>query len=255
MQWRHPDVVFLAEAFTRPPVMAKLAEVGFSQSYTYFTWRTTAPELREYVEELALSSRADFMRPSFWPNTPDILSGPLRNGPPAAFKVRLLLAALLVPSYGVYSGYELMESEPMSSGDEEYFHSEKYEVRTRHYDDPRSLAPWISAINEIRHRHAAFARLRNITFHTTSNDNLLCWSKASDDGSDVVLVVANLDPWEAHEATLGLDLDALGVPWDSPFEAYDELAGRSFTWQGPHPYVHLDPYDEVAHVLALRPLS
>ena len=251
----HPDVVFLAEAFTRPPVMAKLAEVGFSQSYTYFTWRTTAADLRAYVEETALSPKADYMRPNFWPNTPDILSGPLRNGPPPAFKVRLLLAALLVPSYGVYSGYELMESEPMSQANEEYFHSEKYEVRARNYDDPRSLAPWIAGINEIRRRHPAFSRLRNIQFHAASDPNLLCWSKVSDDGSDVVLVVANLDPWQTRDGTLSIDLGALGLPWDRPFEAYDELTNQSFTWQGPEPYVRLDPYAEVAHVLHLRPLS
>jgi starch synthase (maltosyl-transferring) len=255
VQAQHPDVVFLAEAFTRPPVMSKLAEVGFSQSYTYFTWRTTAAELREYVEEVALSPRADYMRPNFWPNTPDILSGPLRNGPPAAFKVRLLLAALLVPSYGVYSGYELMENEPMSQDNEEYFHSEKYELRQRDVDDPRTLAPYLAGVNEIRRRHPAFARLRNVQFHDTTNGALLCWSKVSDDGSDVVLVVANLDPWSTQDATLDLDLDALGVPWDAPFEAYDELTGQSFTWRGPNPYVRLDPYDEVAHVLHVRPLS
>ena len=255
IQKKHPDVLFLAEAFTRPPVMAKLAEVGFTQSYTYFTWRTGGTDLRSYVEEVALSPKAEFMRPNFWPNTPDILSGPLRNGPPPAFKVRLLLAALLVPSYGVYSGYELMESEPMSQTNEEYFHSEKYEIRTRQYDDPRSLAPWIAGINEIRRRHPAFSRLRNIAFHDTSNEHILCWSKVSEDHSDVMLMVANLDPWSTQEATLSIDLGALGLPWDRPFEAYDELTGQSFTWQGPNPWVRLDPWDEVAHVLHLRGLG
>ena len=125
----HPDVVFLSEAFTRPKVMAKLAEIGFTQSYTYFTWRTAAWELREYVDEVAHGPTADYMRPNFWPNTPDILSGPLRNGPPAAFLVRFLLAATLVPSYGVYGGYELYENEPASEANEEYLHSEKYEIR------------------------------------------------------------------------------------------------------------------------------
>jgi starch synthase (maltosyl-transferring) len=251
----HPDIVFLAEAFTRPPVMSKLAEVGFSQSYTYFTWRTTASDLREYVEEVALSPRADYMRPNFWPNTPDILSGPLRNGPPPAFKVRLLLAALLVPSYGVYSGYELMESEPMSADNEEYFHSEKFEVRQRNLDDPRSIAPFLAAINEIRRKHPAFSRLQNLHFHEANNESMLCWSKVSDDGSDVVLVVANLDPWRTQETTLDLDLGALLVPSDSPFEAFDELTGSSFTWLGSQPYVRLDPYDEVAHVLHVRAIT
>ncbi|HEX7165740.1 MAG TPA: maltotransferase domain-containing protein [Acidimicrobiales bacterium] len=255
VQKANPDVVFLAEAFTRPPVMAKLAEVGFSQSYTYFTWRTGGADLRAYVEEVALSDKADYMRPNFWPNTPDILSGPLRNGTPPAFKVRLLLAALLVPSYGIYSGYELMENEPMSQTNEEYFHSEKYEIRARDYDDPRSLASWIAGINEIRRRHPAFSRLRNIQFHGSSNPNILCWSKVSDDGSDVVLVVANVDPWTTQDATLSLDLGSLGLAWDRPFEAYDELTGESYTWQGPNPFVRLDPWHEVAHVLHLRGLG
>ncbi|HVM06874.1 MAG TPA: maltotransferase domain-containing protein [Acidimicrobiales bacterium] len=255
VQKEHPDVLFLAEAFTRPPVMAKLAEVGFSQSYTYFTWRVGGADIQEYVEEVALSHKADFMRPNFWPNTPDILSGPLRNGTPQAFKLRLLLAALLVPSYGVYSGYELIENEPMSASNEEYFHSEKYEIRQRNYDDPRSIAPFLAGINEIRRRHPAFSRLRNIQFHPTTNPNILCWSKVSDDRSDVVLVVANLDPWSTQDASLDLDLPSLGLSWDRPFEAYDELSGQSFTWQGGHPYVRLDPWHEVAHVLHLRGLG
>ena len=255
IQKTHPDVLFLAEAFTRPAVMAKLAEVGFTQSYTYFTWRVGADELQEYVEEVALSSKADFMRPNFWPNTPDILSGPLRNGPPPAFKVRLLLAAMLVPSYGVYSGYELMENEPMSQANEEYFHSEKYEIRKRNYDDPRTIAPFLAGVNEIRRRHPAFARLRNIRFHGSTNPNILCWSKVSEDGSDVMLMVANLDPWSTQDASLDIDLGALGLPWDRPFEAYDELSGQSFTWQGRYPYVRLDPWQDVAHVLHLRGLG
>jgi starch synthase (maltosyl-transferring) len=255
VQAEHPDVIFLAEAFTRPKVMSKLAEVGFSQSYTYFTWRTGKQELIEYVEEIAHGPKADFMRPNFWPNTPDILAHPLRNGPPSAFKLRVLLAATLVPSYGVYSGYELIENEPMSDTNEEYFHSEKYEIRSRDWDDPRSIAPCFTALNRIRHRHPAMQRLRNVQFHNTTSDSIIAYSKVSEDGSDVVLVVANLDPWHAHECTLELDLEALGLSADQPFEAYDEMTRQSFTWRGPEPFVRLDPYDEVAHVLHLRPLS
>ncbi|MDQ1444334.1 MAG: hypothetical protein QOI20_798, partial [Acidimicrobiaceae bacterium] len=150
VQSEHPDVIFLSEAFTRPAVMAKLAEIGFSQSYTYFTWRTSKFELTEYLEEIAHSRKADFMRPNFWPNTHDILSGPLRNGPPAAFKTRLVLAATLVPSYGIYSGYELMENEPMSDANEDYMNSEKYEIKHRDWADPTSIAPYITRINAIR---------------------------------------------------------------------------------------------------------
>jgi starch synthase (maltosyl-transferring) len=255
VQKDNPDVLFLAEAFTRPRVMAKLAEVGFSQSYTYFTWRTQSDELREYLDELAHGPVADYMRPNFWPNTPDNLAGPLRNGTPAAFKQRLVLAAMLTPSYGIYSGYELIENEPMSDTNEEYFHSEKYEIRKRDWDDPRSIADCITKVNAIRRRHPALQRLRNVRFHDTTNPNLLAFSKSSEEGSDVVLTIVNLDPWHAQEGTLALELDELGLPWDRPFEAYDELSNQSFTWQGPEPYVRLDPYADVAHVLHLRPLS
>jgi starch synthase (maltosyl-transferring) len=249
VQAEHPDVLFLAEAFTRPKVMAKLAEVGFSQSYTYFTWREQAWELREYLQELIAS--ADYMRPNFWPNTPDILSGPLRNGPPAAFKQRLVLAACLSPAYGIYSGYELCENEPMSEGNEEYLFSEKYEVKARDWSDPRSLAPWIGLVNEIRRRHPALHWLRNIHFHATTNENVLAWSKHTDDRSDVVLAVTNLDPWDTQDAVITLDLGLLGLPWDQPYEAYDELTGQTFTWQGSSPYVRLDPH-QAAHILHLR---
>ncbi len=255
VQAEHPDVLFLAEAFTRPKVMAKLAEVGFSQSYTYFTWRTAAEELEEYLTEIALGPKADYMRPNFWPNTPDILAGPLRNGTSAAFKQRAILAAMLSPSYGVYSGYELIENEPMSDSNEEYFHSEKYEIRHRNWDDPRSISGFFQQINEIRRRHPALQRLRNLRFHPATNPDLLAFSKVSDDGADVVLVVVNLDPWSTQEGTLDLDLPSLGLAWEQTFEAYDELSLQSFTWQGPTPYVRLDPVREVAHVLHLHPLS
>ena len=254
----HPDVVFLAEAFTRPKMMAKLAEVGFSQSYTYFTWRTTGPELRGYLEELAHGPVADYMRPNLWPNTPDILSGPLRLGPRAAFAIRLVLAATLSPSYGIYSGYELCENEPASPDNEEYRHSEKYELRSRPWGDPASLAPLVGQLNDIRRRHPALGELRTIAFHHTNDPALLAYSKRSssagsggDTGGDTVLVVVNLDPHAAHADWLGLDLEALGVAADAPYEAFDELTGVSYTWQGATPYVRLDPALP-AHVLSLR---
>ncbi|TMM15791.1 MAG: alpha-1,4-glucan--maltose-1-phosphate maltosyltransferase [Actinobacteria bacterium] len=248
----HPDVIFLAEAFTRPKVMAKLAEVGFSQSYTYFTWRNEAWELREYLQELTAGPVADYMRPSFWPNTPDILSGPLRRGPPAAFKMRLVLAATMVPSYGIYSGYELFENEPASDTNEEYSHSEKYEIKRRDWSRPDSLAPWIGVVNSIRRRHPAFWNLRNLTFHHSTNSQVLAYSKQTDDRSDVVLMVVNLDPSTTQESTLGLDLGLLGLGHDELFEAVDELTGKVFGWSGPNPYVRLDPSQEPAHVLHLR---
>ncbi|HUP69146.1 MAG TPA: alpha-1,4-glucan--maltose-1-phosphate maltosyltransferase [Acidimicrobiales bacterium] len=251
VQAQHADVLFLAEAFTRPKVMAKLAEVGFTQSYTYFTWRTAAHELQEYMEELAHGPLADYMRPNFWPNTPDILSAPLRNGPPAAFKQRLVLAATMTPSYGIYSGYELYENAPASDTNEEYDRSEKYEVKERDWDQPGSLAPFLATINDIRRRHPALQALRNITFHASANPSVIAYSKHTDDRSDVVLLVVNLDPLAAQETTLDLDLGLLGLPWDSPYDAYDELAGQAYRWSGSHPYVLLDP-DQAAHVLHLR---
>jgi starch synthase (maltosyl-transferring) len=249
----HPDVLFLSEAFTRPKLMAKLAEVGFTQSYTYFTWRTEPWELRAYVDELAYGPTADYMRPNFWPNTPDILSGPLRHGPPAAFLVRHVLAATLVPSYGVYSGYELFENEPASDANEEYLHSEKYQLRPRDWARPDSMAPVIARVNEIRRRHPAFRWLRNIRFHGSSNERFLVWTKGHVDDGDLVLVVVNLDPHQAQETVLDLDLGAVGLPWQGPLQAHDELTDQSYTWDGGRPYVRLDPTQgQVAHIMALR---
>ena len=250
IQRDHPDVVFLSEAFTRPKVMAKLAEVGFTQSYTYFTWRTAAWELREYVEEVAHGPTADFMRPNFWPNTPDILSGPLRNGPPAAFRLRYLLAATLVPSYGLYSGYELYENEPASELNEEYLHSEKYEVRERDWGRADSMAPLVATVNGIRRRHPAFRWLRNVRFHTSSNESFLAYTRGHVHDGDLVLVVVNLDPHHAQETVLDLDLGAVGLPWQGPLTVRDELTGDTYLWDGNRPYIRLDPNaGQVAHVL------
>ncbi len=251
----HPEVVLLSEAFTRPKVMARLAEAGFSQSYTYFTWRTEqhGPEgLWAYMEELAHGPVADYMRPNFWPNTPDILSDPLRFGPPAAFALRLVLAATLSPSYGVYSGYELYENVPASARNEEYLNSEKYEIKDRDYGRPDSLVPLMTMLNDIRRRHPALHRLRSIRFHTTSNPAIVAYSKLSDDSSDAVLMVVNLDPYWPQDATLYLDLPALDLPADRPYPVHDELSGEWYQWAGTTAYVRLDPTYRVAHVLDLK---
>jgi starch synthase (maltosyl-transferring) len=253
VQREHPAVIFLAEAFTRPKVMAKLAEIGFSQSYTYFTWRTDqhGPEgLRAYLEELA-GAKADYMRPNFWPNTPDIVSGPLRNGPPAAFALRLVLAATMAPSWGIYSGYELYENQPASETNEEYLLSEKYEIKHRNWQRPNTLAPLIARINGIRRRHPALQRLRGIQFHDTSNPYVIAYSKVSEDGDDVMLIVVTLDPYHLQDAILDLDLAALGLPADRPFDVHDELSGEAFSWWGPNPYVRLEPWERVAHMLTV----
>jgi starch synthase (maltosyl-transferring) len=249
----HPDVIFLSEAFTRPVVMAKLAEVGFTQSYTYFTWRNEAWELRDYVEELAHGPAAGYLRPNFWTNTPDILSGPLRHGPPAAFLLRFVLAATLVPSYGMYSGYELFENEPASESNEEYLNSEKYEIRTRDWQRADTMAPFIARVNEIRRRHPAFRWLGNIRFHHSTNDQFLVWSKGHLADGDLVLVVVNLDPHRTQETVLDLDLAAIGLPGSGPYQARDELTDETYRWNGPSPYVRLDPgRGQVAHILSLH---
>jgi starch synthase (maltosyl-transferring) len=249
---KHPDVILLSEAFTKPRVMAKLAEVGFTQSYTYFTWRSSAWELREYVEELAYGPTAGYLRPNFWPNTPDILAGPLRDGPPAAFRVRFLLAATLVPNYGMYSGYELYENEPASDDNEEYLNSEKYELRRRDWGRADSLAPFITQINDVRRRHPAFQQLDNIRFHQADDDRFLVYSKGDVASGDLVLVVVNLDPHEAHGTTLGLDLGGMGLPGSGKYYAHDELTGETFAWEGSRPFVLLDPHaGQIAHVLSL----
>jgi starch synthase (maltosyl-transferring) len=253
VHYRHPDVVFLAEAFTSPEMMAKLAEVGFSQSYTYFTWRNSAWELREYVTELTQSPLADIMRPAFWPNTPDILAGPLRRGPRAAFALRLVLAATLVPTYGIYSGYELCENEPASESNEEYADSEKYALKDRDYGSYDTLAPFVRRINEIRRTHDGLWSLRDIRFHHSDDEGFLVYSRGHA-GTDLLLCVVNLDPVHAHETTVRLDLGAIGLPGQGPYELLDELTGDTYTWSGSDAYVRLDPAaGQVAHLLRVRP--
>ena len=242
------DVVFLAEAFTTPSMMAKLAEVGFSQSYTYFTWRHDAWELREYVEEITSPPLVDYMRPSFWPNTPDILAGVLRNGPPAAFALRFVLAATVVPTYGIYSGYELCENEPASDANTEYRHSEKYELRSRDYADPASLAPLIGTVNAVRRKLPDVWSLRDVRFHHTDNDRILVYSRGQV-RRGLLLCVVNLDPHHAQDTTVHLDLGALGLPHDVRYHLRDELTGDSYEWTGESGYVRLDPgAGQVAHL-------
>ena len=252
----HPEVLFLAEAFTRPAVMKRLAKLGFTQSYTYFTWRNTKQELAQYLVELSSTEMVDYFRPNFWVNTPDILHAFLQRGGPGAFRLRLILAAMTAPSWGMYSGYELYENIAVREGSEEYLNSEKYQVRIRDWNDPRSLAPMIGTVNGIRRRHReAIALLRTLHVHHIDSEHMLCVSRMSDDGSDVLLIIVNLDPYSAHEATTWLDLAALGIPADAPFTAYDELSGATYSWWGPANYVRLDPAYQPAHVLHLRPMS
>jgi starch synthase (maltosyl-transferring) len=252
-----PDVIFLAEAFTRPAMMHALAAIGFHQSYTYFTWRNTAAELTEYLTELA-GPTAPYMRPNFFVNTPDILCQYLQHAGPPAFAVRAVLAAMMAPSWGVYSGYELCENVPLVPGSEEYLDSEKYAYRPRDWDRAEALgltiAPLLARLNAIRRAHPALHWLRNLRFHYSDQPDILCFSKhTSPDfpgGPDIVLVVVNLDPNNAHEATVWLDSEALGLDAGAGFRVTDELTGQSFTW-GQGNYVRLDPAVAPAHILTV----
>ncbi|MEX2587596.1 MAG: alpha-1,4-glucan--maltose-1-phosphate maltosyltransferase [Actinomycetota bacterium] len=255
VQIKHPEVIFLAEAFTHPKMMAQLAEIGFTQSYTYFTWRTHKQELTDYLNELAYGPTADYMRPNFWPNTPDILSGPLRGGGPGVFKQRLVLAATMAPSYGIYSGYELMENEPARPTDEEYLFSEKYEIKHRDFDLPGNLVGFVTRINELRRQHRALRQLRNIRFHHADNSQLIVYSKATHDLSDVVLVVVNLDPGGVQEGLIELDAAALGVDPTRPYTATDGLTWTEYTWTGNTPFVRLDGADQPAHILHITQIT
>ena len=243
-----PDVLFLAEAFTRPAMMHELGRVGFTQSYTYFTWRVGKQELQAYIGELVDAST--YMRPNFFVNTPDILHASLQYGGPPVFKVRAVLAALLSPTWGVYSGFELYEHVAVRPGSEEYLDSEKYQYRPRNWSQP-SLAPYLTMLNQVRRDHPSLQWLDNLTFHEVDSPDVLAWSKRS--GDDVVLVVLNLDPHGAREATVHLDLPALGVRWDDRVLVRDEVTGAEYVW-GAHNYVRLDPFTEPAHVfIVTRP--
>ncbi len=248
----HPDVLFLSEAFTRPRVMHRLAKLGFSQSYTYFAWRTSAWELREYFTELMSDPGRQYFRPNVWPNTPDILTEYLQHGGRPAFVNRIVLAATLAASYGIYGpAFELCAAEPREPGSEEYLHSEKYDIRHWDRDAPHSLRPLITRLNRIRRAHPALQHDRNLVFHRADNDQLLCYSKATDDRHDVVLTVVNLDPHHRQSGWLGLDLAAIGLH-DEPFTVADLLCGGSFEWRGAHPYIELDPQATAAHVFHVR---
>ena len=247
-----PDVLFLSEAFTRPAMMHGLGAIGFHQSYTYFTWRTTKQELESYLIEVATESD-HLMRPNFFVNTPDILHGFLQYGGPAAFKIRAALAACGSPSWGVYAGYELFEHVAVRPGSEEYLDSEKYQIRIRDWQraevDGRTLAPYITRLNEIRRAHPALRLLRNLTVHGSDDESVLVFSKRHED--DVVIIVVNLDPHAARETIVHLDMPALGLDWHDSFAAHDEITGADWSWNQNN-YVRLDPGAEPAHILTVR---
>jgi len=248
-----PDVMFLAEAFTRPKVMHRLAKLGFTQSYTYFTWRTTKFELEEYFTELSHGAGRDYFRPNVWPNTPDILPESLQSGLRSVFCARLILAATLSANYGIYGPvYELMESRSREPGSEEYLDSEKYQLRHFDLGRPDSLSPLIARINRIRRENTALQADHTLMFCAIDNDQLVAYVKHDNAASDIILTVVNLDPHNTQSGWLLLDLAKLRLTADQPFQVHDLLSDQRYQWRGSRNYVALDPRRMPAHVFKIR---
>jgi starch synthase (maltosyl-transferring) len=251
----HPETVFLAEAFTRPKVMRRLAKVGFTQSYTYFAWRAAKWELTEYLTELTQTEMVEYYRPSLWPNTPDILTAYLAEGGRPAFVARLVLAATLGALYGIYGpAFELMERTPREPGSEEYLHSEKYEIRSWDTGRADSLAPLLTQLNAVRHANPALHGIRSLRFSGTDNEQIICYHKRTDDWSNVILVLVNLDPGSRQSCFTDLWLEELGLVEGEQFVVRDLLTGATFPWRGRRNFVALDR-DLPAHVLEVQRLS
>jgi len=247
----HPDAIFLAEAFTRPKVMHRLAKLGFTQSYTYFAWRNTKQELTEYFTELALGPGREYFRPNVWPNTPDILPEHLQFGGRGAFIARAVLAATLSASYGIYGpAFELMDPAAREPGSEEYLDSEKYQLRRWDLDRADSLAALIGRLNRARRDNPALQSDWSLHFHRTDNDAILCYSKRAQD--NVVLVIVNVDPHHPQAGWTDLDLDVLGLDPARAFQMHELLSGARYLWQGPRNFVRLDPAGAPAHIFRLR---
>jgi starch synthase (maltosyl-transferring) len=249
----HPDIIFLAEAFTRPKVMYRLAKLGYTQSYTYFSWRNTRHDLVQYLTELTQTSVKEFFRPNFWPNTPDILTEYLQHGGRPAFMCRLVLAATLAASYGIYGpAYEMCVNTPREPGSEEYLNSEKYEYRYWNLDDPESLHDFIARVNGIRRSNPALHSNERLRFHPISNEQMICYSKTAEDGNNTILVVVNLDPYHTQSGWIELPLDQVGLGWDQPYQLHELLGDARYLWQGPRNYVELDPHVVPAHIFRIR---
>ena len=249
----NPDVIFLAEAFTRPSVMYRLAKCGFTQSYTYFTWRHTAWEITRYFTELTQSPISDFFRPNLWANTPDILTEYLQTGGRPAFAARLVLAATLGANYGIYGpAFELCEARAKEPGSEEYVDSEKYQLRSWNIDSPDSLREMITLVNEIRRENVALQSDRGLRFHTTENESLIAYTKSTTDLADVVLTVVNLDPHHTQAGMVTLPLKDLGLDTDKSYQAHELLSGARYMWNGARNYVEINPHAAPAQIFRFR---
>jgi len=247
----HPEVIFLSEAFTRPKVMKALAKAGFTQSYTYFTWRNFKQEILEYFTELTNPPVSDYMRGNLFPNTPDILPKILQEGGRPAFKIRGTLAATLSSVYGIYSGFELCEATAIE-GKEEYVNSEKYELKVWDWDRPGNIKDYIALINNVRRRHPALQEYDNLKFYWSDNDNILCYGKSLPSQADYILIVLNLDPYLAHESMIHFPVEDFGLSAGEQYEAHDLISNARYFWTGGSQYVRLDPHAEPAHIFAIR---
>jgi starch synthase (maltosyl-transferring) len=246
-----PETLFLSEAFTRPHVMYELAKCGFTQSYTYFTWRNTKSELTEYFSQLVNTDVREFFRPNAWPNTPDILPEHLQAGGRPAFLARLILAATLSANYGIYGpAFELLENRPREPGSEEYFDSEKYEIKHWDLSRPDSLADVIARINQIRRENPALQSDQTLEFHETTNDQLICYSKQA--GANSIVVVVNLDPHHVHSGWVDVPAERLGAPQDRPCQVHELLSDSRYLWRPGRNYVELNPQFVPAHVFRVR---
>ena len=249
----HPEVLFLAEAFTRPRTMYRLAKLGFTQSYTYFTWRTSKADLAEYMQELTQTEVREFFRPNFWPNTPDILHEFLQFGGRPAFVIRLLLAATLTANYGMYGpAFELMEHTPRDPGTEEYLHSEKYEVRHWDLDDPDSLSELIALVNHVRHDNPALQRDDGFQLLECSDDSLLAYAKVSPDGSNRIICIVNVDPYNTHSGWVRVPESDMGIGPGVGYDLVNQLDGAHYTWHGEWNYVELNPHVLPGHILRIE---
>jgi starch synthase (maltosyl-transferring) len=247
------ELIFLSEAFTRPKPMYHLAELGFTQSYNYFPWRNSKDELETYFTELTQSPVADFFHPNLWPNTPDILAQFLQTDGREAFAIRLVLAATLGASYGIYGpAFELCENTPREPGSEEYLNSEKYEIKRWDLSAPHSLENLIARVNQIRRENPALQSDRNLKFHRVDNDQLIAYTKSTDDGSDTILTVVNLSPHYTHSGWLELPLEEFGLDARKTYQMHDLLTDARFLWRGPRNYVELNPVLSSAHIFRLR---
>jgi starch synthase (maltosyl-transferring) len=252
IQTRHPEVIFLSEAFTRPKMMKVLAKAGFTQSYTYFTWRTEKPELIDYFTEITTPPVADYFRGHLWPNTPDILHATLQKGGRPAFRMRLVLAATLSSLYGIYSGYELCENVPYAEGSEEYLNSEKYELKVRDWDAPGHINDLVVTINRLRREHPALQLYTNLKFYPADDPHVLFYGKTTPDRRDVVFVAVNLDPFAPHSAELTIPLEDLGLGPDQPYRLHERLTDTWQDWRGPRGRITLDPQKEPAAIFSLH---